>query len=179
MGCGSINKKYMKKYIKILTIIFIACVSILLLILSIKGNVKDGSLMFQNDSSTVVGGPYESTNSTSRYALTQSIVNNGAFSFTNDLAVFASPDLVQYKGKYFSIFTPGESFLGIPFYIIGNFFGIPQIATFSITLILALINFALISKIANKFGTNIYLSLLSAFPILFGTNAFAYALTFT
>src|SRR5258706_15585737 len=150
MGCGSINKKYMKKYIKILTIIFIACVSILLLILSIKGNVKDGSLMFQNDSSTVVGGPYESTNSTSRYALTESIVNNHAFSFTNNLAAFASPDLAQYNGKYFSIFTPGVSLLGVPFYIIGAIFGIPQIATYSLILLLALINFWLIAKIASK-----------------------------
>src|SRR5258706_6794695 len=169
----------MKKKLTLLTLAFVFATTLFLLILSVKGNIKDGTLMFQNDRNTSVGGPYESTNSTSRYALTQSIVNNGAFSFTNDLAVFASPDLVQYKGKYFSIFTPGVSFLGIPFYIIGNFFVISQIATFSITLILALINFALIAKIANKFGTNIYLSLLSGFVFLFGTNAFAYALTFT
>src|SRR5258706_612421 len=169
----------MRKHIKLLTILFISGVSILLLVLAIKGNSSNGSLTFQNDTSTVVEGPYESTNSTSRYALTESIVNNHAFSFTNNLAAFASPDLVQYNGRYFSIFTPGVSFLGVPFYIVGSLFGIPQIATYSLILLLALINFWLIAKIASKFGASIFMSLLSGFAFLFGTDAFPYALTFT
>lgn len=146
--------------------------------LSIKGQ-KGVPIYFQNEKDTRVGGPFESSNNNSRYALTEAIVEDRTFFFNDMRARFATPDIEEYNGKIFSIFTPGVSFLGSPFYLLGKLIGFPQLLTYSSTAILALVNFLLIILLSRKLGAGFYSSLLGGIVFLIGTNALAYALTFT
>ncbi len=137
------------------------------------------TVIFQNDYNTQVLGPFEASNSTSRYALTEAIAKHKTFIFNETQARFSSPDVSEYNGKFFSTFTPGVSFIGVPFYLLGNLFGLPQIFTYFSVLIFSVINLFLVAKLAGKFGANLYASILSGFVFSFATNALPYAQTFT
>lgn len=152
---------------KKITVFVIFIISLVLLAFSIKDQKSD------------VGGPFETSNSRSRYALTEAIVENNSITFNQKQAQFAAPDLVGYNGKLFSVFTPGVSFVGVPFYIFGKQFGAPQIFTYLSTLFFALFNICLITKLGRKLGAGVYESLIGGILFIFGTNAFIYSLTFT
>jgi len=130
----------MKKAISILSL-FIITISLLLLI--IKGG--SGSLIG-------VGGVFESSGSTSRFALTEAIAEKGTLFLSKERAKFASPDVVVHEGNYFSIFTPGVSFIGVPFYLLGKLYGAPQLFTYALTALLAVLNAFLVARIAKKIG---------------------------
>ncbi|MBP7832484.1 MAG: glycosyltransferase family 39 protein [Candidatus Levybacteria bacterium] len=149
-----------------------------LLAFSIRGNVGN-PIYYQSERDTRVGGPFESTNSNARYALTESIVKYGTVFLNPDLAQFSSPDVVEFKGKYFSIFTPGISFVGIPFYALGQQFNSPQLTTYLATTLFAVFNLYLVYKIARRLGGNTIASLLAGFTFIFATNALSYAHTLT
>lgn len=150
----------------------------ILLMGAFKGQVGD-PIAFQYSYQTGVGSPFEGTNSTSRYALTQAIVDNGRFYFDEAQARFSSPDTSFYNGKYFSLFTPGVSFLAAPLYLLGKNVGLPQFFTFLTNIIFAVINVYLVYRVTRKLGVNSYLALISGLVFLFGSNALAYALTLT
>lgn len=151
-----------------------------LLLVFLKGNIGlSGNLRYQSDRETNVGGPFESTNSNSRYALVEAIVNNKTFFLSNELAKFSTPDIARVGDKYISIFTPGVSFLAVPFYYIGKLFEVPQLATYLCTMLLAIVNALLISVLARRLGTSSVSSYVAGFLFLFGTNALPYALTLT
>lgn len=144
----------------------------------IKGQ-KGNPIYFQTEKDIRLGGPFELSNGASRYALTEAIVENRTFFLDDKLAKFGSPDVVDYKGKFFSIFTPGISFIGVPFYILGKQFGFQQLfAYFSVTLF-AILNVYLVAKLAWKFGVSFYAGIISGLVFLFGTNALVYAFNFT
>ncbi|MBU0569706.1 hypothetical protein KKB40_02910, partial [Patescibacteria group bacterium] len=155
-------------------------ITTLFLLALVKGN-KENSVSHQTSETrnTKVGSPFESSGSTSRYALTEAIVEDGTFFLNENRARFSAPDMVEYKGKFFSIFTPGISFVGIPFYIFGKYFELAQLFTFLSTVLFALLNVFLVGKLARKFGVGLYSSFLAGFLFLFATNALSYALTFT
>jgi hypothetical protein len=140
---------------------------------------KGDPLYFQKNADTAIGSPFELSNSTARYVLTDAIVKNHTFFLTQSEAQLGIPDVVDYKGKFFSIFTPGVSFLGVPFYIIGNYFGMPQYGTYFTIALFAFVNALLIFKLSRSFGVNIYASVLSGFAFLFATNALPYSQSFT
>lgn len=166
------------KKIKYIFVLITILLSTVLLLSFTKGYIS-GSAVFQNDYNTQVGGPFEASNSTSRYALTESIAKYKTFIFNKDQAKFSSPDVSEYNGKFFSTFTPGVSFIGVPFYLLGNLFGLPQIFTYQSVLIFSVFNLFLVAKLARKFGAGLYASILSGFIFLFATNALPYSLTFT
>ncbi|MCH7951792.1 hypothetical protein IH980_03590 [Patescibacteria group bacterium] len=152
----------------------------LLLALVVKG--ERGKPIYHQSRETrdkKVGGPFESTGSTSRYALTEAIVEDNTFFFSGERARFSAPDMTEYKGKFFSIFTPGVSFIGIPFYYMGKLFGIPQLTTFFSTIVFAILNFFLVIKLARKLGAKTHAAYLAGLIFLFATNALVYALTYT
>lgn len=161
-----------------LLIPFFVIVTFLILILGVKGFANYPNF-FQISNNTAVEGPFEASNSTSRYALTESIVDNHSFFFNQTQAKFATPDLVKYNNKYFTIFTPGVSFLGIPFYIIGDKIGYTQILTYLSVTLTALLNLFLVYLLAQKFGASKPAALLSGMIFLFATNAFPYAFSYT
>lgn len=165
----------MKNWIlKVLFIIFVP----LLLALTIRGNVGD-PLFYQKEKDTRVGGPFESTGSTSRYALTEAIVENGSVFLNLDQAHFSSPDLVEKDGKFLSIFAPGVAFIGVPFYLIGKYLGLPQLFTYLSVTLFAILNFLLVSRLAFKMGAGYWASILAGFIFTFATNALGYSQTFT
>jgi hypothetical protein len=157
--------------------VFMIIVAVLLMG-AFKGQAGD-PINFQNSYQTGVGTPFEGTNSTSRYALTQAIVDNGKFYFDENQARFSSPDTSFYNGKYFSLFTPGVSFLAAPLYFIGKQVGLPQFFAFLTNIIFALLNVYLVYKVTRKLGVNMYLALMSGLMFLFASNALAYSLTLT
>ncbi len=162
---------------KIFGISIFALITVLLLALY-KGDFSS-FLKYQSETTTDLGGPFESTNSNSRYALTEAIVQNHSLFFNLSLAKFASPDITKYHGRYFSIFTPGVSFLGVPLYILGSLWGLPQIFAYFLNIIAALINVFLISRLARKLGVAFYPALIGGLTFLFATNSLVYALTYT
>lgn len=167
--------------INIKKILFIAGLSLLVLLMlafGIKGQANRVNY-YQSTTNTEVGGPFEASNSTSRYALVESIVNKHSFLFDQQQTSFAAPDVVIYNNKAFSIFTPGVSFVAAPFYFLGKFIGIPQLAAYFSTLIFALINAVLVYSLARKLQATRGASAFSAFVFLFATNALPYAFSLT
>lgn len=165
----------MKK--NIISLIIFAFV-VLLLGFGVKGD-KGDPIYFQTEKDKSVGGPFESTNNTSRYALVESIVEDNTFFFNHTLAKFSSADIAYYNGKIFSIFTPGVSFIGIPFYIVGKVVGLPQLFTYFSTLVFAILNVYLITRLGIRLGANIYAAFIGGVTFLFATSALAYAFSFT
>ncbi len=164
---------------KFLLLIIFLLVSVTLLLVFTKGDRGTPLLNYQNEKDTKLEGPFELSNTTSRYALTQSIVEKHTFFLSPDLAKFSAPDVVDYKGKFISIFAPGVSFISIPFYFLGKQLGLPQIFTFFTTAIFAIVNLFLVARLASKLGANRYTSILSGFVFLFATDALSYTLTVT
>ena len=163
----------------ILTLALVSLIAALLLSFFVKGDYANGLAYQKNgDRQTSVGSPYESSSSTSRYVLTEAIVS-GSYNLTEDQARFASPDVSRYNNRFLSIFMPGVSFLGVPFYIIGQQFNAPQLLTYLSVTLFGFANMLLIARIAYKLGANVYASMLGGFLFLFGTNALAYSVVFT
>jgi len=160
--------------------IVVVVVSFILLLPVIKG--KPGTpLYYQSSDSrdTQVGSPFELSNSSSRYVSTEAMVNHRSFFLDLSEAKMAAPDVVDYNGKFFSIFTPGVSFLGIPFYWAGKLVGLPQVFTYLSITLFALIDVLLISQISQKLGAGKYSALISGLVFLFATNALPYSQTYT
>lgn len=168
------------KFMRIIGIIMVIILSAVLLAVVIKGDRgTDGSLAYQKNKDGKLTGPFESSGSSSRYALAEAIAKSGTFFFNDEQARLAAPDLVLHNGKYFSIFTPGVSFAVLPFYLLGNLFGIPQLTTYAATALVAFVNLLLVVLITRKLGAGTTASIISGFLFLFGTNALTYALTLT
>ncbi|HUV47086.1 MAG TPA: hypothetical protein VMW29_03050 [Candidatus Bathyarchaeia archaeon] len=165
---------------KITSFLYYFLIFILLIILT-KG--KENSLLLlknkKDNLDASVGSPFESSGSRARYALTEALVEDKTLVLNEKRALFALPDVVSYKNKRFSVFTPGVAFFGLPFYFLGKFFGLSQIFTYFSTALLALINTFLIAKLARKLGAGLYSAILSGFVFLFATNALSYTLTYT
>jgi hypothetical protein len=160
-------------------IIFWVCIVIVALFsvsLAVKGDISPSGLRFQSgDYDISLEGPFESSNSRSRYALTESLAQGRQSIFTPRQAVFSSPDVSGVEGRYYSIFTPGVSFLALPFYLLGKIVNAPQIGAFLLNIVLALINAFLIFRLARKIGTNTLLSVISGLAFLFGSSALVYS----
>ncbi len=153
---------------------FFLVLSFILLLFFTRG-AKGSPLYFQKEKDTKISGPFEVSISSSRYALTESIVKNHSLFLDKKLAQFSSPDIGDKNGKFFSLFPPGVSFIGVPFYFIGKFIGLPQLTTFFSIAFFAFINMLLVSILARRLGCNIYSALMSGFIFLFATNALVYS----
>ncbi len=164
--------RLLKTNIFTLVILFVALV---LMLLVFKGD-RD-IFYYQTTYDTKVGGPFELTNSTSRYALLEALVENRSVFFTESQAKRSAPDISYYNGRYFSIFTPGISLLSIPLYILGKALGYQQHATFMLNIIVQIINIVLIAKLSTKFNVSFKKGLLSGLIFAFATNALTYSLT--
>lgn len=175
-------KKIAIKILSIFSAIIMSLASIAIVIALLSFNIKGdvgNPLYYQTELDTKLGGPFESSGSTSRFALTKSIVDNGTFTFNGDLARFASPDVVRANGTYSTLFTPGVSFAAVPLYYLGKTFGVPQFAAFLTTILFAALNVFLIYLVSRKFGVNRALSMVSGLIFGFGTSAMAYSNTMT
>lgn len=150
-------------------------IALVLMMLVFKGD-KD-VFYYQNTYDTKVGGPFELTNSTSRYALIEAFVENHSVFFTEEQAKLAAPDISYLNGKYFSIFTPGISLVGIPLYLLGKAMGYQQHVTFLLNIIVQLVNILLIARLSTKFNISFKKGIFSGLIFAFATNALTYSLT--
>jgi len=163
-----------KKVIYIVVLILVTA----MLALVFRGN-RGNPIAYQAGYDTRVGGPFESSNSSARYALTESIAEEGTFELNLTRAKFASPDVVEKDGKFFSIFTPGVSFIAVPFYLAGKMFSLPQLGAYLSILLFAIVNFYLVTLLSKKLGAGYWSSLVAGLTFTFATNALAYSQTLT
>ncbi|MEA1926204.1 MAG: hypothetical protein U9M90_03100 [Patescibacteria group bacterium] len=150
--------------------------SALILFLSLRGLPGNPIAEELNSDLWQKDGPFDSSNDRGRFALLYSFIENGSLQFSLPVAEFAVPDLaINSSGQYVSLFAPGVSFIVLPGYFLGKFFGASQVGVYSIISLFALFNVWLIYSIVMRFGANRLAALLSAFVFLFATPAFSYA----
>lgn len=123
----------------------------------------------------VTNGPLELSPERGRFALTYAFVEDGSLFFSTPLAKFVAPDLgYTSSGKFASLFAPGVSFLAMPGYIVGKYFGAAQVGTFAVISLFALLNMYLVQALARRLGANRLPAVLAAVAFGFATPAFAY-----
>lgn len=155
--------------------LFLFCVLILAFsIRGISGNPTDNTI---NSDFWKDNGPFELSPERGRFALVYSLIEDNSFYFSESIARFAMPDLGYKNGHFVSLFAPGVSFLVIPGYIVGKFFGAGQVGVFAVIALFALFNAFLIRKIAISLGVNPYAASLGGLVFLFATPAFAYGVS--
>lgn len=167
-----------KRMLFLLTLVFVPVV-VMLSILKSADSTQKYSSETNSLRGVYTGGPFESSGSTSRYVLTEAIVKDKTVFLNEQRARFASPDVSKHSERYFSLFAPGVSFLGVPLYLLGTYFDQAQIFTYSLSMLFAIINTLLIVIISRKLNANLYASILAGLIFLFASNALSYALTFT
>ena len=152
-----------------------------LLVSVVKGSGVEGKINHQSPETrdSRIGSPFESSGSTSRYALAEAMVEDRTMFLNLERAKFASPDVAKFNDRYFSLFQPGVSWWGAPFYWLGRIWGLPQLFTFGSTTLVAIINSGLIAYLARRIGVGYYTAWLCGLVWLWGTNALVYAMTFT
>ena len=159
------------------SVLFLVTFGILVLLLSIRGNLGNPSEDVLNNSNWKEDGPFELSPDRGRFALTYSIVEDKSFFYSLPIARFATPDLGFKNGKYVSLFAPGISFLVVPGYIIGKLFGISQVGAFSVISLFAVFNLILVRAISIKLGANSTAATIASILFLFATPSFSYAVT--
>ncbi len=169
----NILTKYKKVIGNIFFVVFIAAI----LVFSVRGLPGNPTPTQLNTAKWVNNGPFELSPERGRYALLYSLVENHSFHLAPSLAKFTSPDVGYWNGAYVSIFAPSLSLLAVPGYIIGKYFGASQFGAFVWIALFALFNVLLIRMIATKLGANPLAASIAGLAFLFGTPAYAYAVT--
>lgn len=155
--------------------VFLALFAIAILGVSVRGIVGNPSAEQLNSISWKENGPFELSPERGRFALLYSMIEHGSFVFPHAIGKFAEPDVAVSHGKYVSLFAPLVSFITIPGYVIGRYFGASQVGTYLVIALFGLLNLFLIRKIGILLGANKWAATASGFIFLFGTPAFAYA----
>lgn len=150
---------------------------VLVILLSLRGVTGNPDAFLLNTGALKEQGPFELSPERGRFALTYSLVEDKSFYFSLPLAKFVTPDLGYINGNFVSLFAPGVSFLVIPGYIIGKYFGVSQVGTFSVIGLFAIFNFLLIIAIAQNLKAGKTASLLAGITFLFASPAFSYAVS--
>lgn len=117
----------MRKFIVIILILSAAIV----LALTVRGTYGIPNSNELNSQKWIEDGPFELSPERGRFALLYSIVEDKSVHFSESVARFALPDLGYKNGNYVSLFAPGVSFLAIPGYLLGKFFGASQVGAFA------------------------------------------------
>lgn len=163
-----------KKFIFNLFFLMLFC--LIVLGFSIRGNYGLPNVNQLSLAGWKENGPFELSPERGRFALTFSLLENKSFQFSDDLANFASPDVAVTKdGRYASLFAPTLSLITMPGYIIGKFFNISQVGTFSVISLFALFNLFFIRAISIRFGANKVAASLGGLVFVLATPAFAYS----
>ncbi|MEK7571573.1 MAG: hypothetical protein AAB553_04830 [Patescibacteria group bacterium] len=163
----------MKVFKKLFGNIFFFLFCALVLAVSFDGLVGNPTAQQLNQSAWL--SPFDSSNERGRYALLHSVVEDKSFQFSEDLARFSLPDLAYIDGKFVSLFAPGVSFIVMPGYLVGKYFGVAQLGTFAVVALFALFNVWLIRKIAVAMGAKPLAGTIASLAFLVASPAFAYA----
>lgn len=148
-----------------------------ILLLSIRGITGNPSSQELNNSKWIKNGPFELSPERGRFSLLYSIVEDKSLEFSDQIGKFAQPDVAVINGKYVSLFAPLLSFLVIPGYIIGKYFGVAQVGAFAVVSIFGILNLILLRLIAIRLGANYLAASIASLVFLFATPSFTYAVT--
>lgn len=159
-----------------LNLLFIILCFVILL-LSIRGITGNPSSQELNSSKWIENGPFELSPERGRFSLLYSIIEDKSLEFSDQIGKFAKPDVAVINGKYVSLFAPLLSFLVIPGYVIGKYFGVAQVGAFAVVSIFAILNLILLRLIAIRLGANSLAASIASLVFLFATPSFTYAVT--
>lgn len=152
---------------------FLFCAALLFLSLrGLPGNPNTTQLLTETWRDN---GPFELSPERGRFALLYAVLENKTFSFSRELAFFTAPDVAYMEGRFVSLFAPGLSFIVMPGYLVGKYFGASQLGTYAMVSIFALLNVLLIRVLATHLGAHPVAAMIAAFGFLFATPAYAYA----
>ncbi len=165
------------KRFKVIGYILFTLFCAIVLTLSIRGLSGNPNVTELNRLAWKDNGPLELSPERGRYALTYAIVETHKLSLSPAIARFSAPDVGYLNGKYVSLFAPTVSFIVIPGYLLGKIFGFAQVGAFAVVALFALLNVFLIRAIVVRLGMRSLVGLIAGITFLFGTPAFAYAVT--
>ncbi|PIR69289.1 MAG: hypothetical protein COU47_04325 [Candidatus Niyogibacteria bacterium CG10_big_fil_rev_8_21_14_0_10_46_36] len=166
----------MKSFFGTTITIATVCIMFVVLVLGVRGLPGNVNIGEMNWKTWIEDGPFETSSDRARFVLTYSFIEEQSTIFSLDAARFAVPDLgMSSSGDYVSLFAPGVSFLVIPGYIVGKFFGASQAGTYAVIMLFAFLNALLLRAIAIRLGAHPIASHMGALAFLFASPAFAYA----
>lgn len=122
--------------------------------------------------------PFELSPERGRYAHVLALGERNTYELDQELADAVYPDVGYYKGKFFSFFAPGISYIALPFYLLGKHYNLAQVATFSFISLISILALLFLFKIAREIlKLPLWASLLSVMIFAFGSTAWSYAIT--
>lgn len=153
----------------------IAFLCLAIFFLGVRGLAGNPDIETLNSSRWSLDGPLELSPERGRFALLYSVIEDHSLIFSLPVAHLALPDLgMNSAGGYVSLFAPGVSFLVMPGYLLGKWFGVAQVGAYFVISLFALANIFLIKGIASRLGAGYFSSLLAGLTFAFATPAFAY-----
>lgn len=164
--------KLILKIAKSLGLFALVALPLALAVKGLPGNITEADL---GDSRWTSAGPFELSVERGRFALTFSLAEHRTVFYSLAVARFTVPDLGYIHGQYVSLFAPAVSFLALPGYVVGKYFGASQVGSFATSAVFALLNFYLLRAIARLLGAGSQAAVLGALTFLFATPAFAYS----
>lgn len=164
----------MKNFFAIIFLVLLSAGLYSLTIRGVYGNPDVRAMQSMKDTTQ----PFELSPERGRFAHLYSLVENHSYALSSKLANFVYPDVGFYKGRLYSYFGPGISYMAIPFYLLGKNLNVSQVSTFSLVALASIIALIFIYKIAtNVFKLPIWAGLAAAIFFAFGTIAWAYGVT--
>ena len=122
--------------------------------------------------------PFESSHEKGPYGHLVSITEHGTYALTKEWADLASPDVGTYQGRYYAFFAPGVPYLTLPFYIIGKYFGVAQLATFGTESLVSIITLVFLFLIGRRiFALPRWAAFFSVLVYGFASTSWSYAIT--
>lgn len=113
-----------------------------------------------------------------RFAHVVALAESKQYALSQELADFVYPDVGWHKGRFYSFFAPGMSYMAVPFYMLGKPYGLAQVATFGFVAFASVCSLLLLFVIARQiFRLPRWSALLSAVIFGFGSTALSYSLT--
>jgi len=177
MGYNMIYKFQNNLFLKRTMNIFIFIFCIFILALSVRGLPGNPNVNLLNQKEWRDDGPFELSPERGRFALVYSVAEDKTVKFSSEIAKFVVPDVGYINGGYVSLFAPSVSFIVLPGYILGKYFGLSQVGSFAVISFFAFLNFLLIRVIASRVGANSIAATVGGLVFLFATPAFSYAVT--
>jgi len=169
----------MKKVLaNIISPIFLLLLGILFYALTIRGVVGNPPVSQFKNKLDQASKPFELSPERGRYLLTMSLGENWSFALTKEMALAGFPDVGYLGDKYYIYFAPGISVLALPFYLVGKYFNLAQVASYSVISIFATLNLIVIFYISRRIlKSSTSISILNSLIFAFGSTSWSYGIT--
>ncbi|NTU73778.1 hypothetical protein HGB07_06475, partial [Candidatus Roizmanbacteria bacterium] len=153
-------------------------ISLLFYGLTMKGSMGNYKTVAEFQKFTAATRPFESSHERATFSQTVAMLSLHRFDLPKDYADFSAPDVGYLKGKFYSYFPPGISYLIMPLYILGTSLNINMLlayATIPLCTALSLIFLFLIAR--HTLRLPLWTSLASVMIFGFATTSWSYAIT--